>query len=189
MYKYTIVYLYIRTFENLENVGSSRHKLPRHLQFCVGDMDPSGQNWSDTDVSCRHVTTCRRHFQLSSHLHHIFELKKPPPEVERWTAEDEERLQNLRGKEISMEDTAVGRKKIGLEQQLSAVTLSMSSTKWNQLVQLRKHKYGEEEVTAAAEEVVQVDEKSLGTLRASRVNNLNLTHFRTVQLLIQWLYI
>jgi hypothetical protein len=27
-------------------------------------MDPSGQNWSDTDVLCRHVTTCRRHFQL-----------------------------------------------------------------------------------------------------------------------------
>ena len=47
-----------------------------------------------------------------SHLHHIFESKKPPPEVERWTAEDEERLQNLRGKEISMEDTAVGRKKL-----------------------------------------------------------------------------
>jgi hypothetical protein len=48
---YHIVYFYIRTSENLLNVGSSRHKLPRHLQFCVGDTDPSGQNWSDT--SCR----------------------------------------------------------------------------------------------------------------------------------------
>ena len=65
MYSHTIVYFYIRTSENLVNVGSSRHKLPRHLQFCVGDTDPSGQNWSDTVVSCRHVTTCRRHFQLS----------------------------------------------------------------------------------------------------------------------------
>ncbi len=97
-----------------------------------------------------------------SHLRHIFESKKPPPEVERWTADDEERLQNLRGKEISMEDTTVGRKKNVLEQQLSATTLSMSPTKWNQLVELRKHKYGEEEVTAAAEEVVQVDEEVFG---------------------------
>jgi hypothetical protein len=51
MYSHAIVYFYIRTSENLVNVGSSRHKLPRHLQFCVGDTDPSGQNWSDT--SCR----------------------------------------------------------------------------------------------------------------------------------------
>jgi hypothetical protein len=40
MYSHTIVYFYIRTSENLVNVGSSRHKLPRHLQFCVGDTDP-----------------------------------------------------------------------------------------------------------------------------------------------------
>jgi len=79
-----------------------------------------------------------------------------------WSAEDEERLQNLRGKEISMEDTAVGRKKIVLEQQLSAATLSMSPTKWNQLVELRKRKYGEEGVTAAAEEVVGVADEVFG---------------------------
>ena len=97
-----------------------------------------------------------------SHLRRIFESKKPPPEMERWSAEDEERLQNLRGKEISMEDTAVGRKKIVLEQQLSAATLSMSPTKWNQLVELRKRKYGEEGVTAAAEEVVGVTDEVFG---------------------------
>lgn len=97
-----------------------------------------------------------------SHLRRIFESKKPPPEMERWSAEDEERLQNLRGKEISMEDTAVGRKKIVLEQQLSAATLSMSPTKWNQLVELRKRKYGEEGVTAAAEEVVGVADEVFG---------------------------
>ncbi len=51
MYSHTIVYFYIRTSENLVNVGSSRHKLPRHLQCSVGDTDPSGQNWSD--MSCR----------------------------------------------------------------------------------------------------------------------------------------
>ncbi len=97
-----------------------------------------------------------------SHLRRIFESKKPPPEMERWSAEDEERLQNLRGKEISMEDTAVGRKKIVLEQQLSAATLSMSPTKWNQLVELRKRKYGEDGVTAAAEEVVGVADEVFG---------------------------
>jgi hypothetical protein len=64
MYSHTIVYLYIRTAENLVNVGSSRHKLPRHLQFCVGNTDPSGQNWSNTACRRRHVATCWRHFQL-----------------------------------------------------------------------------------------------------------------------------
>jgi len=65
MYSHTIVYFYIRTWENLVNVGSSRHKLPRHLQFCVGDTDQSGLNWSDMLCHRRHVATCRRHFQLS----------------------------------------------------------------------------------------------------------------------------
>ncbi len=64
MYSHTI-YFYIRTSENLGNVGSSRHKLPRHLQFCVGNKDPSGQNWSDTSCRRRHVTTCWWHFHLS----------------------------------------------------------------------------------------------------------------------------
>ena len=61
-----------------------------------------------------------------------------------------------------MEDTAVGRKKFVLEQQLSAATLNMSPTKWNQLVELQKRKYGEEEVTAAAEEVVGAAEEVFG---------------------------
>ncbi len=51
-------------FENLGNVDKSRHKLPQHLQYCVGDTDLSGQNWSDMFVLCRHVATCRQHFQL-----------------------------------------------------------------------------------------------------------------------------
>jgi hypothetical protein len=37
-----------------------------HLQCRVGNTDPSGQNWSNTVMSCRHVKTCWRHFQLSS---------------------------------------------------------------------------------------------------------------------------
>jgi len=66
MYSHTIVYFYIRTSENLVNIGSSRHKLPRHLQFCVSDTNPSGQNWSGTLCRHRHVATCRQHFQLRS---------------------------------------------------------------------------------------------------------------------------
>jgi hypothetical protein len=70
MYSHIIVYFYIRTSENLVNVGSSRNKLPRHLQC---DTDPSGQNWSDTACRRRHVATCRRHFQLRS-MCHPFEI-------------------------------------------------------------------------------------------------------------------
>ncbi len=38
--------------------------------------------------------------------------------------------------EISLEDTAVGRKKIVLEKQLNAATLNMSPTKWNELLEI-----------------------------------------------------
>jgi hypothetical protein len=49
--------------------------------------------------------------------------------VERWTAEDDARLQNLKEKEISLNDTVVGRKKVVLEQLLNAAMLSMSPGK------------------------------------------------------------
>ncbi len=59
-----------------------------------------------------------------------------------------------------MNDTAVGRKKIVLEQQLNAVTLSMSPRKWKQLVELRKQKWGDEEVVVgAAEDVIEADKE------------------------------
>ncbi len=54
-----------------------------------------------------------------------------------------------------MNDTAVGRKKIVLKQQLNAATLSMSPGKWKQLVELRKQKWGEEEVVGATEDVIE----------------------------------
>ena len=57
--------------------------------------------------------------------------------------------------EISLEDTAVGRKKIVLEQQLNAATLSMSPTKWNELLEIRKQKWGEEGVAGATDEVME----------------------------------
>ena len=56
--------------------------------------------------------------------------------------------------EISLEDTAIGRKKIVLEQQLNAAMLSMSLTKWNELLEIRKRKWGKEGVVGAAEEVI-----------------------------------
>jgi hypothetical protein len=56
--------------------------------------------------------------------------------------------------EISLEDTAVGRKKIVLEQQLIAAMLSMSPTKWNELLEIRKQKWGKEGAVWAAEEVI-----------------------------------
>ena len=63
-------------------------------------------------------------------------------------------LQSLKEMEISLEDTAVGRNKIVLEQQLNAATLSMSPTKWNKLLEIQKRKWGEEGVVGATDEVV-----------------------------------
>jgi len=53
-----------------------------------------------------------------------------------------------------LEDTAVGRKKIVLEQQLNAATLGMSPMKWNELLEIRKRKWGEEGVVGATDEVI-----------------------------------
>jgi len=60
---------------------------------------------------------------------------------------------------LDLEDTAVGRKKIVLEQQLNAATLSMSPTKWNELLEIQKQKWGKEGVVGAAEEVIGGTEK------------------------------
>jgi hypothetical protein len=71
-----------------------------------------------------------------------------------WRAENKEHPQNLKEMEISLEDTAVGRKKIVLEQQLNTATLSMSPMKWKELLEIQKQKWGEEEVVGATEEVI-----------------------------------
>ena len=71
-----------------------------------------------------------------SKLKHIFESNPDPPPRELWTAENEERLQSLKEKEIFLEDTAVEKKKIVLEQQLNDATLSMSPTKWKRLLEI-----------------------------------------------------
>jgi hypothetical protein len=60
------VCFYIRTWvlAGKISVGCSQHKRPRHLKSCVGDTDPSGQNWSN--ILCRDdmSPTCQQHFQL-----------------------------------------------------------------------------------------------------------------------------
>ena len=60
IFVYVLRYHSIFLHTNSENLVKSRH-----LKFCVGNTDPSGQNWSDTLCRRRHVATCRRHFQLS----------------------------------------------------------------------------------------------------------------------------
>jgi len=89
-----------------------------------------------------------------SKLKRIFESNPNPPPRDLWTAENEERLQSLKEMEISMEETAVGRKKIVLEQQLNAAAVSMSPTKWNELLEIQKQKWGEEGVVGATDEVM-----------------------------------
>ncbi len=84
----------------------------------------------------------------------IFESNPEPPPRNLWTAENKEHLQSLKEMEISLEDTAVGRKKIVLEQQLNAATLNMSPTKWNELLEIRKQKWDEEEVVGASDDVI-----------------------------------
>ncbi len=82
-------------------------------------------------------------------LQRIFQLNPTPPPVELWTAESEKRLQNLKEMEISLEDTAVRRKKIVLEQQLNAAMLSTSQAIWKELMELWKRKWGKNEVVGA----------------------------------------
>ena len=64
-----------------------------------------------------------------SKLKRIFELNPYPLPRDLWTAENAARRQSLKEMEISLEDTAVGRKKIVLEHHLNAAMLSMSPTK------------------------------------------------------------
>jgi hypothetical protein len=89
-----------------------------------------------------------------SKLKRIFESNPNPPPRDLWTAENEERLQSLKEMEISLKDTAVGRNKIVLEQQLNTATLSMLPTKWNELLEIRKRTWGEEGVVRATDEVI-----------------------------------
>jgi hypothetical protein len=61
---HSILFLHTNS-ENLVKCRLEPTQTATTSKFCVGNMDPSGQNWSDTLCRRRHVGTCRRHFQLS----------------------------------------------------------------------------------------------------------------------------
>jgi len=58
--------------------------------------------------------------------------------IEEWTADDEAALLSLHEKEISIDDTALGRKRILFEQQMVAASITMSDEQWHRCVQMRK---------------------------------------------------
>ena len=76
-----------------------------------------------------------------SRLVGVLEAKGDPPTIEEWTAEDEERLQSLRSKNnITLDNTAVGRKWVLFEQQMIAASINMSEDMWDRCVEMRKRK-------------------------------------------------
>jgi hypothetical protein len=86
----------------------------------AGDIGGGG---GDTAIAA--TATALKETKVSK-LKRIIESNPNPTPRDLWKAENKERLQSLKEIEISLEDTAVGRKKIVLEQQLNAATLSMS---------------------------------------------------------------
>lgn len=83
----------------------------------------------------------------------VLESKGDPPSIERWTSDDEDRLYKLQNNEITIEDTAVGRKKILWEQQMVAASISMSDEQWQRCVETRKRKFGDVDISGDDEAV------------------------------------
>jgi hypothetical protein len=75
-----------------------------------------------------------------SRLVGVLETKGDPPTIEEWTAEDEECLQRLQNNNITLDDTAVGRKRVLFEQQMVAASITMSEDQWNHCVEMRKRR-------------------------------------------------
>jgi hypothetical protein len=114
----------------------------------AGDIGGGG---GDTAIAA--TATALKETKVSK-LKRIIESNPNPTPRDLWKAENKERLQSLKEIEISLEDTAVGRKKIVLEQQLNAATLSMSPARWNALLEIRKQKWGEEGIVGATDEII-----------------------------------
>ena len=64
--------------------------------------------------------------------------KGDPPAVEEWTADDEARLLSLQENKITIDDTALGRKRVLFEQQMVAASITMSDEQWEHSIQMRK---------------------------------------------------
>jgi hypothetical protein len=75
-----------------------------------------------------------------SRLVGVLEAKSDPPTIEEWTAEDEECLQSLQSNNITLDDTAVGRKWVLFQQQMIAASINMLEDTWNRCVEMRKWK-------------------------------------------------
>ncbi len=65
--------------------------------------------------------------------------------IEEWTADDEAASLSLHKKEISIDDTALVKKRILFEQQMVAASITMSDEQWHHCVQIRKQRKLEEE--------------------------------------------
>ncbi len=95
----------------------------------------------------------------------VLEAKGDPPTIEEWTAEDEERLQSLQSNNITLDDTAVGRKRVLFEQQMIAASINMSEDMWDRCVEMRKRKLefvevgGEHEMATAGRRLEMVGEE------------------------------
>ncbi|KAL3806763.1 hypothetical protein ACHAXA_006142 [Cyclostephanos tholiformis] len=87
--------------------------------------------------------------------------------IKEWTAEDEERLQSLQSNNITLDDTAVGRKRVLFEQQMIAASINMSEDMWDRCVEMRKRKLefvevgGEHEMATAGRRLEMVDKLGL----------------------------
>jgi hypothetical protein len=53
------------------------------------------------------------------------------PTIKEWTADNEACLLRLQKNKITLDDTAIGRKRILFEQQMVAASITMSDKQWN----------------------------------------------------------
>ena len=60
--------------------------------------------------------------------------------IEEWMADDEAHLLSLQEKEITIDNTALGRKRVLFEQQMVAASITMSDKQWEHCVEMRKQK-------------------------------------------------
>jgi hypothetical protein len=85
----------------------------------------------------------------------ILESGKRPPDYDRWTAEDEERLIALQGTKVDIKDTQYGRELALREMELMAVADAMSREKRDALQQ----KFDEMDAEEALDALMSVDEE------------------------------
>lgn len=83
--------------------------------------------------------------------------------------DDDEHIRKLQEDDISLDDTALGRKKIVFEQQLDAAALHMSHEKFSRLVELRKRKWGD--VDVVNEEIAEGQDETTTEQQSDEITN------------------